>query len=78
MTVCSACSQPRAEIKMTTSKVLPGIPVYMCARCLADGYEPRELIILAARERGLDEIKHYIRPARYHGDPILLAEVLNK
>lgn len=72
---CTACNQPKHELKKKISKCLPGAPMYLCKECIEAKREPRGYIILAGRRDGLDAIEFWIKPQRYVGDPITAREL---
>lgn len=73
--VCTSCKKHKAELKQKKSKVLPGVPMYLCKDCLYNKREPRGFIILAGREHGLEHVASWIKPKRYLGEDITLREV---
>ena len=78
---CTSCAKPKAELKQRKSKVLPGVPIYMCKECIDSKMEPRAFIVLAGREASLrgenpaEFLAYWIKPQRYVGDPITLREL---
>lgn len=74
-TKCASCSKVKHEIKKRNSKSLPGAVIYICTDCAAQKFEPRGIIILAGRQFGHDHIKFWIKPQRYHGEPITVREL---
>jgi hypothetical protein len=72
---CTSCEKPKHELKQKKSKVLPGIPMYLCQDCLDNKREPRGFIILAGREFGLEHIAYWVKPQRHLGDPITIREL---
>ena len=78
---CTSCNKPKAQLKQKKSKVLPGIPMYLCQDCVDNKREPRGFIVLAGREaslRGDNPVEHlafWIKNQRYMGEPITLREL---
>jgi uncharacterized protein YlaI len=78
---CTSCEKPKAQLKSKKSKLLRGVPMYLCQECLDAKREPRGYIVLAGREafqrgeNGLDKIGFWIKPQRHCGDPITLREL---
>lgn len=72
---CTSCDKPKAELKQRKSKLLPGVPMYLCQDCLDNKREPRGFVVLAGREHGTDYISYWIKPQRYCGEPITLREL---
>ena len=79
--VCTSCEKPKAQLKNKKSKLLHGVPMYLCQDCLDNKREPRGYVVLAGREafqqgqNGLDRIAFWIKPQRYCGEPITLREL---
>lgn len=80
--ICTSCEKPKAALKQKKSKVLPGIPMYLCQDCLDNKREPRGFIVLAGREaasRGdnpVEALSFWIKPHRYCGEAITLRELM--
>lgn len=74
--LCTSCNKPKAQLKQKRSRVLPGVPMYLCKDCLDNKREPRGFIVLAGREHGFDHIAYWIKPQRYLGDPITHRELI--
>lgn len=72
---CSVCDQVRHQLRARKSKLLPQQSLYLCNDCATRRYEPRWIIIMAYRRYGLEYVKDYLNPKRYHGDEILLKEL---
>jgi len=73
---CTSCGEQRFELKNVQSKLLPSMKFLMCTQCITKGWEPRWAIIMAGQQFGNDLIKSYISKGKYHGEKILLEEVL--
>lgn len=73
--VCTSCSKPKAQLKQKKSKVLPGVPMFLCQDCLDNKREPRGFVILAGRKYGSEHIANWIKPQKYLGEPITLREL---
>lgn len=80
--ICTSCNKPKAQLKQKKSKVLPGVPMYLCQDCLDNKREPRGFLILAGREaaaRGenpVDTLSYWIKAHRYLGEAITLRELV--
>lgn len=73
--LCSCCEKQKDKLYPTKSSLL-GITLYMCQACKDNGYEPRWVIILAAREFGIKPVRKYIVNNLYEGDKIHASEVI--
>lgn len=78
---CTSCGKPKAALKQKKSKVLPGVPMYMCQDCLENKREPRGFIVLAGRsaakngDNPVEVLAYWIKAHRYCGEPITLREL---
>jgi len=72
---CTSCGKPKAQLKQKRSKLLPGVPMYLCQDCMDNKREPRGFIVLAGREHGVDYVSYWIKPQRYIGEPITVREL---
>jgi len=73
--LCTSCKKPKAQLKQRKSKVLPGVPMFLCQDCNDNKREPRGFLVIAGRTRGFDAIQFWIKPQRYIGEPITLREL---
>lgn len=55
---------------------MDNISLNLCQTCIDSGYEPRWVIILAARSNGTDSVKNYIINKRYVGQTITGIEII--
>ncbi|QIN94112.1 hypothetical protein PP459_gp121 [Streptomyces phage Wakanda] len=74
--VCSSCGKQRNELSARKSKLMPGVPLFLCTDCIKGKKEPRYLIILVGRQKGPESVAEYIRNSRYCGEPILASELI--
>lgn len=78
---CTSCNKPKAALKQKKSKVLPGVPMYMCQDCLDNKREPRGFIVLAGRsaaqkgDNPVEILGYWIKGKRYCGADITLREL---
>lgn len=75
MSTCGVCDQQRAETHAVVSKLL-GIPFEVCNKCRELGYEPRYIVVLAARSANPEAALPYIREHKYHGPDIPAADII--
>jgi hypothetical protein len=73
--ICTSCRKPKASLKQKKSRLLPGVPMYLCQDCLDNKREPRGYVVLAGRKHGMDHIKFWTKPQRYIGDEITIREL---
>jgi hypothetical protein len=74
--VCSSCRKQKYEVHASKSTIVPNIDLLMCNMCIKKGYEPRHIIILAARSGKLALVTPFIIEQRYVGDKIHAADIL--
>jgi hypothetical protein len=74
--VCYSCDQPKNELTPKKSKLLGGINLLLCTKCIDKKFEPRWIIILAGRKYGADYVKEYIKNTRYIGKEISASELI--
>jgi len=73
--VCASCRKPKYEVHGKASELIPTMNVLMCKTCINKGYEPRHIVILAARS-GISEAKIYIVNNLYIGEKIPAEDIL--
>lgn len=73
---CASCRKMKYEVHGKKSELLPQINLLMCRRCIGKGYEPRHIIIAAARARGVAVASRFIVEGLYEGDPILASDIV--
>lgn len=74
--VCSSCDKQRANLSTKNSRLLPKMKLFLCEECIKAKREPRYVIILAARQFGVELVKDYVVGRRYVGEDILGREIL--
>lgn len=72
---CQVCDKPKLELHRVNSKIVADWSLNICKTCMDNRFEPRFLIILAARRFGAELVKKYIQKQLYVGAPILAAEI---
>lgn len=75
--LCQSCGEQKMSLQRVKSSLIKSMEVVMCASCIGDKYEPRFIIILAARSFGMNEIiKKIIVDDRYLGERISATDIL--
>lgn len=74
--LCNSCNKQKAHLNKRQSTIMPGITLYLCDTCIEAKYEPRWVIILAGRQGGPAKVRDFIVKQRYHGEPIIAAELI--
>lgn len=72
---CSSCDEPRYELKIRKSRLISSQTFYACNTCSTKRFEPRWIVIMAARRYGAEYVSDYLRPKRYVGEEIMLSEI---
>ena len=74
---CYSCGKQKSELSLRKSVLLPGVNLMMCQICIDAKYEPRWVIILAARQAGTTVVRDHIIKRRYLGREILGSELIS-
>jgi hypothetical protein len=74
--ICSSCKRQKYEVHAKKSALFPNMDLLMCNTCIKKGYEPRHLIIIAARSGNLRAATPFIVSALYDGDKIHAEDIL--
>lgn len=74
--LCSVCDSQRQTLKRVKSRLLPGVPMFVCSDCVEAKREPRHYIIIIARQEGITSprVADLIKKRRYVGKEITAAE----
>lgn len=73
---CYSCDKQKNELHPKKSELIDGVMCLMCQMCIDAKYEPRWVIILAARSKGADIVRDFIVKRRYIGKEILANELI--
>ena len=73
---CYSCNKQKNELHPKKSELLVGVISLMCQTCVDSRFEPRWVIVLAARSKGADTVRDFIIKRRYVGDEILANELI--
>lgn len=73
---CYSCNKQKNELHPKKSELLDGVTSLMCQMCIDAKFEPRWIVVLAARSKGADTVKDFIIKRRYIGPEILGNELL--
>ena len=73
---CYSCNKQKEQLHTKKSELLDGVVSLMCQTCIDSKFEPRWVIVLAARSKGADIVKEFIVKRRYIGNEILANELL--
>lgn len=74
--VCQSCGAQKMSLRKIKSSLITTMELVMCATCIASKYEPRFIVILAARTIGMNGVKKFIIDRRYIGDEIPASDIL--
>ena len=74
--VCASCRKPKYEVHGRDSALVPAIKILMCKTCIRRGYEPRHIIILAARSGKVRQATPFIVGHLYEGEAIVASDIL--
>jgi hypothetical protein len=75
--ICFSCDQPKYSLEPRKSKVT-GMNILLCKTCIENGYEPRQLLVIAyySGDKMREKAIRYIKGNLYVGETITLTEVL--
>jgi len=73
--LCQSCNQPKNQLYSKKSNILKDINLMLCQTCIDKRFEPKWVIILAARS-GTEAAKDYIINHRYIGNDISGVEIV--
>jgi len=75
--VCQVCNNSKANLERITSRFVPGWEINICSTCKNKKYEPRFLLVLAARSGPMsDKLKSAIKSNLYCGESITADDIL--
>ncbi len=73
---CMCCGLPKAHLITKRSVLLTEWDFKTCQTCLDKNFEPRYVIIMAARSLGFQTVKKQIKDHLYHGEDIIGSDLL--
>lgn len=73
---CYSCNKQKNGLHPKKSELLHGVISLLCQTCIDAKYEPRWVIVLAARSKGADTVREFIIKRRYLGNEILANELI--
>lgn len=75
--LCQSCGEQKMSLRKTRSSLIKTMELVMCETCINHKYEPRFIIILAARTAGIqDDVRKIINDRRYLGNEIPARDIL--
>lgn len=74
--LCQSCGEQKMSLRKVKSSLINAVELIMCATCISNKYEPRFIVILAARTFGVKDVKKFIVERRYLGDEIPASDIL--
>jgi hypothetical protein len=74
--LCQSCNKSKNQLYNVRSHIMNDISLKICQTCIDNKFEPRWIIILAARSYGPDSVKNYIAQKRYVGEVITGVEIV--
>jgi len=73
---CYSCNKQKQELHPKKSELLDGVISLLCQTCIDAKFEPRWVVVLAARSKGADSVRDFIIRRRYVGKDILANELI--
>lgn len=74
--VCQSCNQQKMTLRKVRSSLINTMEIVMCNTCISNKFEPRYIVIIAARTSGIDSVRKVISERRYLGDLISASDIL--
>lgn len=75
--ICQSCNKQKNDLTTKKSSLLTGINLFMCETCIENKFEPRWVIILAARQNeDPSVVRDFIVKRRYIGKEISGSELI--
>lgn len=75
--LCQSCGDQKMSLRKIKSSLIKTMELIMCASCINSKFEPRFIVILAARTGGnTDNVKRIIIDRRYLGAEIPASDIL--
>lgn len=75
--LCQSCGDQKMSLRKIKSSLIKTMELIMCASCINSKFEPRFIVILAARTGGIgDNVKKVISDHRYIGEEIPASDIL--
>ena len=75
--ICYSCGKQKNELSLRKSVLIPGVNLMMCQTCIDSKFEPRWVVILAARQNDANYVRDFIIKKRYLGKDILGSELVS-
>ena len=74
--LCYSCNKTKNKLSVKQSILMP-INLFMCQTCIDNKFEPRWVIILAARSNDAAYVRDFIVKRRYVGNEISGSELIS-
>lgn len=73
--ICQACGKPKDTIAPRKSSILSNTTLLLCETCREKKFEPRHLVVIVGRSKGIDRVREQIVKHLYVGEDISAAEL---
>jgi hypothetical protein len=73
--LCYSCNKSKNKLSARRSSLLP-INLLICESCINSKLEPRWVIVLAGRQKGMDSVKDFVLKRKYIGNEISASELI--
>lgn len=74
--ICQCCGKQKQSVSAKKSTLIQGNMILVCDVCREKKYEPRHIIIIVGRSRGVQAIRDHINKRLYVGDTITAEELI--
>lgn len=68
--VCQSCGKPKNSLAPRKSAIMKNVQLLQCDSCRENKFEPRHLIIIVGRSKGLPAVREQIVKRLYVGETI--------
>lgn len=73
--ICVSCGKQRQSVCARQSALIDTVNLLLCDECSGKQFEPRHLIVIVGRSKGIDRVRDYIISHKYVGPDITAAEL---
>ena len=73
--MCYSCNKTKNKLSIRKSSLLP-INLFLCQTCIDQKFEPRWVVIVAGRQKSIEDVKDFIHKKRYVGSEISASDLI--
>ncbi len=72
---CQSCGEQKSTLAPQKSTLMRDVVLIMCDQCRNAKFEPRHLIVLYGRSKGVEQVREFIVKRKYVGSEITAYEL---